>query len=82
MLKCREVTAMASDFLDHNLTARERWRVRTHLLICVHCRRFLRQLALVVSVLRRHSARHSQASDPLLQRCEAAVLSRLDERRR
>ena len=79
MLKCRDVTAMASDYLDHNLTLRERWQVRMHLLICVHCRRFLPQLAKVVAVLRRHPVRYSQASDRLLQRCEGAVLSRLND---
>jgi predicted anti-sigma-YlaC factor YlaD len=52
MLTCRElVQSLASDYLDSQLNWRVRAGVRFHLLICHHCRRFMRQLALVRSLL-------------------------------
>lgn len=45
MLKCHEVTALASDWLDDELTFAERMRVRVHLLMCRHCRHFVDGLA-------------------------------------
>ena len=54
MLSCRELVQIrASDYLDDQLSWRQRAGVRFHLLICNHCRRFMRQLALVRSVLAR-----------------------------
>jgi predicted anti-sigma-YlaC factor YlaD len=56
MLTCRElVQTLATDYLDVQLTWRERAAVRFHLLICNHCRRFMRQMALVRSLLARRS---------------------------
>jgi predicted anti-sigma-YlaC factor YlaD len=43
MLSCRRATALASASLDRPLTWRERVALRTHLLICSHCRRAQRQ---------------------------------------
>jgi len=54
MLTCRELVHQhASDYLDGQLSWRRRLGVRFHLLICDHCRRFLRQLSLVQAVLAR-----------------------------
>jgi anti-sigma factor ChrR (cupin superfamily) len=54
MLTCRElVQNLASDWLDSQLSWRQRIGVRFHLLICDHCRRFIRQLELVRGVLAR-----------------------------
>jgi len=54
MLTCRElVQTRASDYLDSQLNWRQRASVRFHLLICDHCRRFIRQLDLVRRVLAR-----------------------------
>ncbi len=47
MLKCRDVAHQASDYLDHNLSLWQRLGILFHLLICHHCRRFIRQLKLV-----------------------------------
>lgn len=81
MLKCRDVTAVASDYLDRNLTLRQRVGVWWHLLICVHCRRFLRQLRTVVGMLRRREPRYTQPSEALLQRCEAHIQAQLEQQR-
>lgn len=52
MLNCREVTSLASDYLDGALPRPTRLGIRFHLLMCWMCRRYLRQLELTTKVLR------------------------------
>lgn len=52
MLSCKELVAHSSDYLDGQLRLRERIGVRAHLAMCVHCRRFIRQMKLSRDVLR------------------------------
>lgn len=47
MLKCDEVAAQASDFLDKEMTFSQKAAFRLHLLYCSNCRRFVRQLGLL-----------------------------------
>lgn len=52
MLTCRELVQIhASDYLDSQLNWRQRLGVRFHLLICDHCRLFIKQLRLLRGVL-------------------------------
>ncbi len=44
MTSCEEITRIASDGMDRDLDWTERIRVRAHLLICVGCRNFVRQI--------------------------------------
>ena len=54
MLSCRELsTHHASDYLDGRLPLRKRLAIGIHLVVCSTCRRFLQQLGLVKSVLRK-----------------------------
>jgi anti-sigma factor RsiW len=53
MLSCKELVAHSSDYLDGQLRLRERISVRSHLALCSHCRRFIRQLRLSQAVLRK-----------------------------
>jgi predicted anti-sigma-YlaC factor YlaD len=54
MLTCKELARQyASDYLDHELTPRQRFSVRVHLMLCRNCRRFINQLKMVRDVLRR-----------------------------
>lgn len=43
-LRCNEATQLASDALDRKLTWDERIALRLHTLVCVACRRCMRQL--------------------------------------
>lgn len=52
MLSCKGVSARASDYLDRQQPRGERVRVMFHLLICGHCRRFMRQFRLLLASLR------------------------------
>lgn len=59
MLSCSEVTRHASDYLDRDLPRLVRWRIRLHLLMCEHCRRFLRQLELTRLAVRDQQRRQA-----------------------
>jgi hypothetical protein len=53
MLSCKEVTRLvASEALERETWAR-RVQVRLHLLYCVHCRRYVRELKLLARAARR-----------------------------
>jgi len=62
MLKCREVSSQASDYIDHELQGMQRLNMALHLLLCGRCRRFVRQLRLAVGAIR--TARASCADAP------------------
>jgi predicted anti-sigma-YlaC factor YlaD len=51
MLSCKDLVDHSSDYLDGQLRLRERISLRTHLAMCSHCRRFMRQLRLSQAVL-------------------------------
>lgn len=50
---CREVTRWGGDALDRPLPFGQRLAVRFHVLICVWCRRYLRQIAFLRQAVRR-----------------------------
>jgi hypothetical protein len=60
MLKCREVPAEAELLLAGDLGWRRRMALRMHLFLCVHCRRYVRQLRLLLSSV---PFMHGPASD-------------------
>ncbi len=49
MLKCKEIVEKSSDFVDGQLTLKGKIDFYWHIFMCVHCRRFLRQLRLMLS---------------------------------
>jgi anti-sigma factor RsiW len=74
MLTCREVTGSASRLIDGELTFRERLGVRVHLVVCGHCRRFVRQLQrLVDSLSLRPSPSTPQPADEFVERVMQAL---------
>ncbi|EUC68609.1 hypothetical protein Y017_04620 [Alcanivorax sp. 97CO-5] len=62
MLKCKDVVAKADALVDGtSLTMRERIALRMHLLMCHHCRRYVRQLRVLVNTLPRETDRLDDA---------------------
>lgn len=53
MLTCKEQVARSSDYLDGQLSFRERLLVRHHLMFCPNCRRFIRQMRLMQATLKK-----------------------------
>ncbi len=51
MLKCIEVTELATDHMEGALPARQALSVRLHLALCSFCRRHFRQLSQTVGLL-------------------------------
>jgi len=51
MLKCREITELANGYLEHELPFLQRAQFRLHIMMCVHCRRYVDQLARTVDLL-------------------------------
>jgi predicted anti-sigma-YlaC factor YlaD len=53
MLSCKELTELATAYLEEDLAWRERLRVQIHLWMCKHCRRYMDQMRKVIGLLRR-----------------------------
>lgn len=46
MLSCKDVTSLASDYLDKNMGGTLPWKMRLHLVACRCCRQFVKHLAI------------------------------------
>ncbi|MEP6678922.1 MAG: hypothetical protein ABJB78_06455 [Betaproteobacteria bacterium] len=53
IISCKEATHFASRAQDARLSAFERWKLRMHLNVCAHCKRFEAQLGFLREALRR-----------------------------
>ena len=53
MLTCKEQVARSSDYLDDQLSFREKLMVRHHLMFCPNCRRFIKQMRLMSATLKK-----------------------------
>ena len=75
MLNCRQLVALSSDYLDAQLSLRQRLAVRAHLAMCWRCRRFVRQLQLASKVLQQLP---EPQIDDLDERARALAAARRD----
>ena len=74
MLKCKEVVEKADALVDGTpLHWRDRVALRLHLLMCHHCRRYVRQLGALVTSLHKPAA--PPASDEQVDR----IMRNLDQ---
>ncbi|AZD14448.1 zf-HC2 domain-containing protein [Pseudomonas chlororaphis] len=71
MLTCKEQVARSSDYLDGQLSFRQRLIQRHHLLFCPNCRRFLRQMRLMQATLRKMPEAPVADIDALAERLAA-----------
>ncbi|MBD8090469.1 zf-HC2 domain-containing protein [Pseudomonas fluorescens] len=74
MLTCKEQVARSSDYLDGQLTFRERLLVRHHLMFCPNCRRFIRQMRLMQATLKMMPEEPVKDADALADRLVAERL--------
>ncbi|WP_248750598.1 zf-HC2 domain-containing protein [Pseudomonas sp. MWU15-20650] len=74
MLTCKEQVARSSDYLDGQLTFRERLMVRHHLMFCPNCRRFIRQMRLMQATLKMLPDEPVKEADALAARLAAERL--------
>ncbi|CRL48273.1 anti-sigma factor family protein [Pseudomonas sp. URMO17WK12:I11] len=71
MLTCKEQVARSSDYLDGQLSFRERLMVRHHLMFCPNCRRFIRQMRVMQATLRAMPEEVVPDADMLAERLAA-----------
>ncbi|WP_192981183.1 anti-sigma factor family protein [Pseudomonas sp. EggHat1] len=72
MLTCKELVAHSSDYLDGQMTLRQRLAVRAHLAMCGNCRRFIRQMKLTQAVIRQMPEDELPELDALAERLAQA----------
>ncbi len=72
MLSCRQIVDQASDYLEHDVSFSQRLQFRIHLLMCHHCRRFIRQFSAAMQMTR------CLSKTPVSQAQIDAVLHRID----
>ncbi len=48
MLNCKQVNELAGDYHSGELSLAKRISVYVHLLMCVHCRRYVKQLGVTI----------------------------------
>ena len=77
MLTCKEQVARSRDYLDGQLTFRERLLVRHHLMFCPNCRRFIRQMRLMQATLKILPQEPVKVVDELAERLAAERLKDL-----
>lgn len=51
MLRCKDVVERASRYIDGEMSWSRRLGMRLHLMMCIHCRRFMRQFRMVRDTL-------------------------------
>jgi len=56
MISCRDAHLLLSEALDRPLSAGERAALRLHTLLCIGCRNYRRQLALLRQACRRRAS--------------------------
>ena len=73
MLKCRDVPYRLAPETERDLSFRQRLSLRTHLLMCRHCRRFARQYRVMLRILdmREHPASDAEVAR-VIERVRAA----------
>ena len=57
MITCKDISETASDYLEGPMTTRRRLAYRLHLLMCKHCRRFIRQFHLTIGTIQRSNSK-------------------------
>lgn len=72
LLSCRHTSLLLSQREERPLSRRERLALRLHLLICVYCRRYARQLRRLRRMLR-HLGRQTRLDPGARERIRSAI---------
>ncbi len=52
MLSCKDISHLASDFTDKNLSSMMKIQMKVHLFICKDCRNFIKQFQLSINAIK------------------------------
>jgi len=82
MLNCRQVSRLVSQSMDARLAWHQRLAVRFHLLYCVWCRRYSRQIQFLRTAAKGLASEANDGSAPKLSdQAKAQMRQRLEEAR-
>lgn len=71
-MKCVHIAALASAYVDLQLSGPDRCRVQLHLLVCKRCRRLITHLRLLLASLRAHEQPvEGRVAQSILERIQA-----------
>ena len=65
LFSCKRVSALISQSMDRKLPLYKRMGIQFHLMMCVLCRRYRKQLLLIRSVLQESNRRNDSPCDKL-----------------
>ncbi len=63
MLRCRDMSELVTDYLEHELPVRRRFGVWLHLRLCEACRRYTDQMRETVALLSRQPPAHLPSAE-------------------
>lgn len=75
MLKCKDIVASATDYVDKELSWQQAMSMALHLLICGHCRRFVKYFGLSLLVLKNKQTISQEDADNISAEVIAKVRS-------
>ena len=75
MLKCKDVVANATDYIDEELSWSQSLRMALHLLMCGHCRRFIKYFRLSLQALQNKKTISKDDADKLSSEAIARALA-------
>jgi len=75
MLKCKDIVANASDYVDENQNWRQSMAMALHLLLCGDCRRFIKYFKLSLQSLKNKQTISQDDADKLSSDAIAKVLA-------
>ena len=73
MLNCKQVNELAGDYHSGELSLVKRISVYVHLLMCVHCRRYVKQLGVTIDSVKT-LAEGSPCSDDEIEKSVNSIL--------
>lgn len=73
MLNCNEINELGGEYASGELSFRERISVWVHLLMCVHCRRYVEQLKLTLESIKFVSPLKDCSEDELMETMDMLI---------
>ncbi|PCJ42932.1 MAG: hypothetical protein COA71_05415 [SAR86 cluster bacterium] len=75
MLKCKDVVANATDYVDKEMNWKQSMSMALHLLMCGHCRRFIKYFKLSLQALKNKKTISQADADKLSSEVIAKALA-------
>lgn len=73
MLNCKQVASLASDYLDKNTSQTLNWKIRMHLMMCSHCRRFIKHLKITKQLTPKNQLLDDKDVDVILEKIKRSA---------